>query len=64
MNALQEAIQAVNDEENSANSYQLDLSGISSEVKTRAWAKYFVKNVSKVIISTIFLSTCIGYLEV
>ena len=64
MNALQAAIQAVNDEENSANSHQLDLSGISSEIKTRAWAKHFVKNVSKVIISTILLSTCIGYLEV
>ena len=63
MSALQAAIQAVNDEENSANSYQLDLSGISNEVKTRAWAMNFVKIISKVAISTILLSICIGFLE-
>jgi hypothetical protein len=53
----------VNDEENSSNSYQLDLSGISNEVKTKAWAINFIKNISKVSISTILLGVCIGFLE-
>ena len=41
----------------------MDLSFISNEVKTRSWALIFVKNITKVVFSTVLLSISLGFLE-
>jgi hypothetical protein len=41
----------------------MDLSEISNDVKSRSQALNFVKNITKVILSTILLSISIGFLE-
>ena len=63
MNALQCAIQAVNDDENSGGSYQIDLSEISTEARGKTWTIQFIKNITKLSFATVLLSVTMDTLD-